>query len=158
MSTDKEPTSLFTAAETKFVLAVLKNMEGGIKVCSSHLTCRTSSNRTEADISPDVKFNKEAVAQELGMKDAGSVGARWNTIFRTKVNGGAATSSPSSAKTNKTAKSVDANEEPQTPTGKKRSRKPKAAGNEDATPTKPSKQARADSVAAEDAGSNENAV
>jgi hypothetical protein len=39
MPTNKEPTNLFTAAETKFVLAVLKNMEGGIKVCPSHLTC-----------------------------------------------------------------------------------------------------------------------
>jgi hypothetical protein len=92
------------------------------------------------------------------MKDAVSVGARWNTIFRTKISGGAATSSPASAKTNKAAKSVDANEEPQTPTGKKRSRKPEAAGKEDETPTKPSKQARADSVAAEDAGSNEDGV
>jgi hypothetical protein len=37
MSIDKELTGLFTAGETKFVLAVLKNMEGGIKVCSSRL-------------------------------------------------------------------------------------------------------------------------
>jgi hypothetical protein len=35
MSTEtKEATNLFTTAETKFVHAVLRNMEGGIKACS----------------------------------------------------------------------------------------------------------------------------
>lgn len=35
------------------------------------------------------QFDAEAVAQELGMKDAGSVKARWNTINRKKIQGAA---------------------------------------------------------------------
>ncbi|EME82488.1 uncharacterized protein MYCFIDRAFT_82397 [Pseudocercospora fijiensis CIRAD86] len=52
----------FTPAEVKFILAAIKNAEGGT-----------------------FKFDAEAVAQELGMKDAGSVKARWNTINRKKI-------------------------------------------------------------------------
>jgi hypothetical protein len=88
------------------------------------------------------------------MKDAGSVGARWNTIFRTKISGGGKASSPASAKTDKNVKSVDVKEEPQTPTGRKRGRKPKAADDGDGTPTKPSKQARSDSVAGDEGESD----
>lgn len=83
------------------------------------------------------------------MKDAGSVGARWNTIFRTKIAAGAA-SSPGSTKANSKTKTIDDKDEPQTPT-KKRGRKPKAAQirneDDDEVAARPSKKARADSVA-----------
>jgi hypothetical protein len=159
MSTEKEPTSLFTPAETKFVLAVLKNMEGGIKVrCFAHHKSPSSNQAPKSDLFLNIKFNKDAVAQELGMKDAGSVGARWNTIFRTKINGGTSASPPGSAtKSNKKTKNVDVKEEPQTPaTGKKRGRKPKATDEGDDTPSKPLKQARADSVDPEEGDADEN--
>jgi hypothetical protein len=83
------------------------------------------------------------------MKDAGSVGARWSTIFRTKIAAGAA-SSPGAAKANNKTKTIDDKDEPQTP-AKKRGRKPKAAQirneNDDEVVARASKKARANSVA-----------
>ncbi|KAF7186970.1 hypothetical protein HII31_11701 [Pseudocercospora fuligena] len=104
--------STFTPAEIKFILAAIKNAEGGT-----------------------FKFDAEAVAQELGMKDAGSVKARWNTINRKKIQGAA---SPAGGvdKTTPTKKSTTPKKADGDKTPKKRGRPKKAAAAADATPEK----------------------
>ncbi|KXT03534.1 hypothetical protein AC578_1610 [Pseudocercospora eumusae] len=103
----------FTPAEVKFILAAIKNAEGGT-----------------------FKFDAEAVAQELGMKDAGSVKARWNTINRKKIQGAASPAGgvdkTTPTKKNTTPKKADGDKTP-----KKRGRPPKkSAAAADATSEK----------------------
>lgn len=68
------------------------------------------------------QFNKEAVAAELGYKDAGVVTARWGTIYRKKIlnNGGTGKGNIATPKKVSPKKAVEG-----VGTPKKRGRKPK---------------------------------
>ncbi|KAK4622320.1 hypothetical protein CLAFUW4_07316 [Fulvia fulva] len=66
--------SHFTAAEVKFVLAALQHAEGGT-----------------------LKFDYDAVAAQLGLKNGKTARARWNTIARTKINNAASAGGVSKA-------------------------------------------------------------
>ncbi|KAK3048692.1 hypothetical protein LTR09_010001 [Extremus antarcticus] len=103
-----------TAAESKFVLAVMANLTS------------------------DIQFNADAIAAQMGYKDAAIVRARWNTIKRKKLSVDAPTGVVKKRTPKKAAKSKEGeegdgdggdDEEVVTPvkTPKKRTRKPKTA-------------------------------